>query len=167
MEPVHSPMKHTAAPSPHTVLLGLCTDEGQTADRPEQEAVWRHPLSDRQAFPAVRVQAEVQHGPWDGEQAVKGFRVQGVSLGGGSRRFGQQQDSVQSSSQPQSHSSPGWNKIGWLSLLLLLIYGVILGGYLYLDFPIATNSLLRFGKAAMNVSRLGGQHWSNRSQTAW
>ena len=43
---------------------------------------------------------------WDGEQVVDGLRVQGLSPGSWILRIGKQHFSWQSSSHPQSHSSP-------------------------------------------------------------
>ena len=56
--------------------------------------------------PSLKVQVLVQQGPWLGLQSLFGFNVQGFSWGGKEVLWGQQQSSSQSSSQPQSHSSP-------------------------------------------------------------
>lgn len=49
----------------------------------------------------------MQHGPCDGLQLAVEVSVHGRSSGSGCRDIGKQHASLQSSSQPQSHSSPG------------------------------------------------------------
>lgn len=49
----------------------------------------------------------VQQGPCDGLHKARGVSVQGRSSDRGCRDMGKQQESLQSSSHPQSHCSPG------------------------------------------------------------
>lgn len=89
------------------VLFGLLIDGGHCGMCPSQKLGSRQPLSSRHLSPNFSVHAVVQHGPCDGLQLARGVSVHGFSSEIGRVDIGKQHVSLQSSSQPQSHSSPG------------------------------------------------------------